>query len=349
MAVYWLMLAMPTLFFVLAGNLSTGVKRTQWFFGTFILVLIIGFRYQVGGDWDPYLFKFEAARGVALSESVVWHRDPAYWFFNWLFANLDFEIWAQNLFCAVLSVSGVVAVARRQPLPWLALVIAVPYILVVVSMGYVRQAAALGLVCFAYNAVQDKSQIKFLVLAVLAATFHKSAVVILPLYLLTLHKIRFYHWILLAFMSAAIVGVLVLETLESQWLSYVEKQKESGGALIRIAMNLIPAILLLIWSKRLGLDRPEFRHWLWFARVSILLMFIVGEAETAVDRLALYLLPLQMVVLSRIHRIFDHPVPRALLSVSVVAYYFLVMFVWLNFAKHAESWLPYQFYPFVKF
>lgn len=347
MVTYWLMFFIPVAFLFSADRLSVGVNRLYWFVVISLLSLIIGLRYEVGGDWGYYFSKFYEARNLPFFESVQWHKDPAYWFFNWLFANLGLGVWAQNLFCAMLSVGGVVAIARRQPLPWLAMVIAIPYILMVVSMGYVRQAAALGLVCLAYNAVQDKNQIRFLIFAVAAAMFHKSAVVILPLYLLTLQRIRIYHWFLLSIVSAAILGVLVLETLEAQWQSYVENQKESSGALIRIAMNLPPAILLLIWTERLGMSKPELRHWLWFARISILLIFMVSFAETAVDRLALYLLPLQMVVLSRIHRIFTHPVPRSALAVAVLAYYFLVMFVWLNFAKHADSWLPYQFYPFV--
>jgi hypothetical protein len=35
-----------------------------------------------------------------------------------------------------------------------------------------------------------------------------------------------------------------------------------------------------------------------------------------------------------------------MMRLGVIAYSALVLFVWLNFAKHADYWLPYQFYPF---
>ena len=71
-------------------------------------------------------------------------------------------------------------------------------------------------------------------------------------------------------------------------------------------------------------------------------LLLVLPSSTVVDRLALYVFPLQLAVLSR--------VPRALGSeglgrLLVIAYCFLVQFVWLNFAAHAEYWVPYRLYP----
>ena len=72
-----------------------------------------------------------------------------------------------------------------------------------------------------------------------------------------------------------------------------------------------------------------------------LLLLMVIPSSTAVDRLALYIIPLQLAVLSRLPRAFD----SGLLRYAVMAYSALVLFVWLTFAKHADYWLPYQFYP----
>ena len=52
--------------------------------------------------------------------------------------------------------------------------------------------------------------------------------------------------------------------------------------------------------------------------------------------------PLQVVVLSRVPFVFA---TRHLAVSLVMAYCFAIQFVWLNFAAHAEYWLPYQFYP----
>jgi hypothetical protein len=97
----------------------------------------------------------------------------------------------------------------------------------------------------------------------------------------------------------------------------------------------------------LGLQGVAGRTWFWFALASVGALFLVDIASTAVDRLALYLLPLQMVVFGRLHLLFELPALRTASAVAVLLFYFTVQFVWLNYANHAHSWVPYQFYPLV--
>ena len=66
---------------------------------------------------------------------------------------------------------------------------------------------------------------------------------------------------------------------------------------------------------------------------------------TAIDRVALYLIPLQLFVFARLPRLARTVKGRTLLVLGVVGYYSAVQFVWLNFATHAQYWLPYQFMP----
>ena len=99
-----------------------------------------------------------------------------------------------------------------------------------------------------------------------------------------------------------------------------------------------------MFRRRLGFDDREHRIWrnFAFAAIGLFIMLLVFPSSTAVDRLALYVMPLQLAILPRI--------PGTLLGsgfgkVIVVLFAFSVQFVWLNFASHAEAWLPYQFYP----
>lgn len=94
-------------------------------------------------------------------------------------------------------------------------------------------------------------------------------------------------------------------------------------------------------------SRIKFRHWYWIALVSLAVVFLVSYTSTAVDRLSLYLLPLQIVVYSRVYLLFNDRLFRPVSSVAVLLLYATVMFFWLNYANHANNWLSYQFYPFV--
>jgi len=64
-----------------------------------------------------------------------------------------------------------------------------------------------------------------------------------------------------------------------------------------------------------------------------------------VDRVALYMLPLQLVVFAHLPDIFGRK-NQGFVVAGVVVYYAAVQFVWLNFASHAFAWLPYRNYLF---
>ncbi len=73
---------------------------------------------------------------------------------------------------------------------------------------------------------------------------------------------------------------------------------------------------------------------------------LVVISSAATDRVALYFIPVQIYVFSRLPVIVSEPYSRAVMVAIIVAYYFMVQFVWLNFASHSHAWLPYQMYPF---
>jgi len=154
-------------------------------------------------------------------------------------------------------------------------------------------------------------------------------------------------------MTAGLVGIstlllyylLLADASERLWENYVEAEYQSQGGLIRVLMNAVPAVLLVLFRKHLVPDSRERKLWLWIAVFSLACLPLVGLASTAVDRVALYLIPIQLFVFSRLPRLAATVRVRTPLTLGMVGYYFAVLFVWLNFAVHSDYWLPYQFVP----
>ena len=85
----------------------------------------------------------------------------------------------------------------------------------------------------------------------------------------------------------------------------------------------------------------------WGALAFVILLYI-SPSSTAVDRIALYWIPLQLFVWSRLPDALGRPgEANSGLVYAVVSYSTAVHFVWLSFAVHSVYWLPYQFYPWV--
>ena len=346
---YWLLFGLPafaTLFETGDWRRRRNAVHIAFFLVIALISLVIGLRYQVGADWFAYIGYLENAAVIGLDEIPI-NGDPGYILVNWVTARVGGDIWLVNLVCAALFSWGLFAFCRLQPRPWLALAVAVPYLVIVVAMGYTRQGVAIGLSMLGLVALARGSTLKFVFWVVAAATFHKTAVLLVPLAALSSERGRWWNIAWVAGAAAAAYVVLLADRVDSLLVEYVGGEYDSSGASIRTAMNVLPAIVLLLFRSRFPMEPRQKRIWFMLSAVAIATVpaLILSPSSTAVDRLSLYLIPLQMLVLSRIPGVFGYSQrAQRLLAVAVLAYSGLALFVWLNFAGHSEHWLPYQFY-----
>lgn len=341
-------------------------NSAAWLFVGLVMTLMIGFRLSVGGDWFSYLYALTLVGGRELQD-VLSKGDPGYFALNWLSLQLGWGIYGVNLVCGALFSYGLMLFCANQPRPWVALAVGIPYLVIVVAMGYSRQGVALGLAMAGLVALGQGSVFKFMLWIAAAATFHKTALLLVPVAALAGSKNRFLTISMVGVTAIVLYYALLSKDIDALYTNYVVAQYQSEGALIRLLMNAAPAAALLIWRRRFDFKPSEARLWTLFAIMSLALFGVLfaTPASTAVDRIALYLLPLQLVVCARLPDIFTREeevfdavdatgglaIARSsgsaqFLTVSIVLYYGLVEFVWLNFAKTSFAWLPYRFYPF---
>lgn len=312
----------------------------------------IGLRHEIGGDWFNYLPFLSRTEGLSLTEVTAW-GDPLYNAINWIFAPYTWGIYAVNTVCAFIFSLGLVFFCSKQPRPWLALTIAIPYLVIVVAIGYTRQALALGIMMPGLTYLERGSLKPFVLCTALAATVHSTAIAMLASILPAVPGRTIIGRLTQAFiviLVAVALGHTFLLSKTEQFVSgYVTKTYQSDGALVRLLMNLVPSALLLFIPKRLGFNSSQYRLWHSFALSSIacfIAFLLFPSNSTAIDRLALYFIPLQLVVFNRIpsSRLFGQN-PSTLLLFTLL-YAVSIQFVWLNFASHSYLWLPYQSYFF---
>lgn len=345
---YWLMFLVPIAVGAISNRASKDLMKCIWLLILVFFTLIIGLRFEVGGDWSNYLRNIGKGEGVGLVQGMLMlSSDPGYALVSWLSVNYGLGIYGSNLFAATVLMVGMVQFCRRQPLPWLGLLVAVPYMIVVFAMGYTRQAIAFGFELLALNALADARIRKFVVLILIGSMFHKSAVILLPLAALAATGNRLWTMFWVALCSSFGAVLILGERADAMWESYVAGGSiQSSGGGIRVALSALPAVIALLFPGRLFSSDSEKRLWKWIAIFTLICVPLVPFASTAVDRVVLYFMPIQIIVFSRFHRIFDEKKIRELFVLSIIGFYALVQFVWLNFANHAHAWVPYKFAPF---
>lgn len=349
---YWMIFFIPALIAISASrrnpSIANGLYNLRltalWVVVILALTLVIGLRFEVGADWGAYIDYFDYAQTISFA-NVVQLSDPGYQLINWLSGRLGWGIAGVNLVCGLIFCYGLAKFCRSTPRSWLALTVALPYMLIVVAMGYSRQGIALGFAMLGLVALVRSHNITFILWILLAALFHKSAVLLLPIAGMVATKNK--YWLILwgGGVGAILYGLLLEAYVESLYSLYIEGGYQSQGVYIRIAMNAVPAFLFLLFRKEFPMTPAELSLWQWMSVISLALiplLFII-PSTTLLDRAALYILPLQIVVFSYLPDILRRYFRSSRLVVVLIVFYCsIVLFVWLNFANHASSWVPYQ-------
>ncbi len=345
---YWIIYLIPALLmFSELGRRRLHLTITFWLALGLFFAFFIGFRYEVGGDWGSYLKQYETVAGMPLIMGLALGNDPGYVFLNWLMAKLGLGIYGVNFLCGAIFVTGLIVYCRQQANPLLAFAVAVPYLVIVVAMGYTRQGVALGLLFWAIAYLERDKFIHYIALIAVGALFHKTVLIMLPFGFLISGGAG--KWIKVGVILLAGYGLwnaLFAQVQEALWTNYVDAEMVSQGAKIRVFMNVLPSLLLLIYWKRWKQSIPNHWFWFWLAVGSLVAFGIVDYASTAVDRMALYFAPIQLAIYSRLVHLPLLPGQRQLdpdmLTAAVVLGYAVVLYVWLNYASHAHYWVPYQ-------
>jgi EpsG family len=339
MLMYWLLFAIAA---VLAIQ-QVQADRAVWLLLATLLGTVIGLRYQVGGDWGAYLRHFEDDARSGLG-NILLGKEPGFHALNHVVSALGIGAWLVNWVCGLLFALGLVRFCRQQPDPFLALAVAVPYMVIVVGMGYQRQAVALGFFMWGLADLERQRYARFVPAVALGALFHQTVLIVLPLAALANTRNRWWSALWVGLVGGMLYQFNLADNTDALWANYVTSGYSSEGGLIRVFMNALAAAVLLVWRKQLVDSERDQALWGWFALFCLVLLPLVPLASTAVDRVALYFMPVQLWVWSRFPRLFP-PTQKSAVSLAVLVAYGAVQAVWLVFAANSIYWLPYQFWP----
>lgn len=347
MTVYWLLFSYFAIGSMLAyssRNLSDARPGPLFSLGAIITCAVVGLRYMVGGDWIQYTWFFYV-HGQMNFFDALFISDPGYEAISWIVYQTGAAVWLLNLICGAIFTWGLFQFCRTQPHPWLSALLAVPYMIIVIAMGYTRQGVALGLLMAGIATVtRGASTLKFGIYVLLAALFHKTAVVAFPVVALANNRNRLIGLSIVAVGFIGLYYAFLGDSIDRMWSNYFGAGYSSQGAMVRTMMNMLAAAVFVFFRNRLGFSDLEKKIWanFSFATAVTFLGLLAIPSSAAIDRISLYLLPLQLAVLSRIPLIIRS---RNAANALVVVYCFSIQFVWLNYAQNSWAWLPYRFYP----
>ena len=342
------MLLVPLLAGISPFVAKGALPKLQWFIYGALLILIIGLRHEVGGDWSNYIENYAYMEDYNLSDAIMLHsisRDFGFEVIHWFSVHYLNGIYSTNMICASIFVVGLVRLCKNMPVPWIALVVAMPYLVIVVAMGYTRQAASIGFVMWGLIDLMNGKKGMFYTMVILGAMFHKTTMIMLPVGFLFGNSIRnpkdLLVFVLLFFIAFATFLADSINALVNNYLIHPGSMK-SSGALIRVMMNMFAALVFLFFRKSWINSYTDASLWVIFTIITIGMVPLTFVTSTTTDRLALFFLPMQLVIFSRTPVLIVNVYNRTIFVLFVLFFYISVMFVWLNYGNFSSEWLPYQ-------
>lgn len=349
MFIYWLLLAFPALMALTyppqaPRGWNNGTQTAARLSFLLFYVLVGSLRFEVGADWLPYDSIYRDIEGGGLLYGFE-RIDPLFGALNWVSSRIGTGIYLVNGVCCFLLGYGTLLVARQFREPWMAITIAVPYLLIVIGFGYVRQAAAIGLILIAIDSHVRQKRMRTLVCFGLAAGFHATSILVFPVVAGALIRRNPFLASLAGVLLAGLYYFVLAARLGLVQQNYENNDYESSGALVRLMMGLIPAVVILLRLRAFETNARARSIWLAFAlaNLGLLAAYSISTSTTAVDRIAQYFAVIQVVAYGEFRGLTEVPNQMVILArMALIALAVAVQGVWLIYATHSVYWVPYK-------
>lgn len=326
------------------------IKKIFYFILFTLLVLFVGLRHEVGGDWFSYISYIQDLT-LSPEKFFDFKADWGFTLLLYIFFESEHKIYIVNFICALIFISSIFYLAIKQDKPILLIFVAAPYIINVIGMGYTRQSVAYAFLIFSILAKKNNNNILFIFLIIIGSLFHKSLLPFIILYFVDI-KIRLKEFLgfLILLIILSLVALYKFETINFYFYYYLGEGKHhtSSGVLYRYLINCIPVAIILFFGFKFIKSETEKKIIIALSVFTVLGLIFHQFSTTAFDRMGLYLTILQLYVYSNLSVIIINNYLKRIAYVCVIFLYFMINYGFLFFSTYRTDWLPYNivFYQF---
>ena len=318
-----------------------------WYSTFVVFVLFVGFRFEVGPDWVQYGYIHTTLAYQNFWE-VVTQPEPLSYLLFWISETLGYHVYLSNLMAAIIMLTGVFSFARRTVNPWLAVVSATPYFIIVMGMSGVRQTMAAGIILFLFSRWERYSFIKRGIYILLAAMFHTSALVnnvflVIKLNIAMRYKLALGVVITLATLYLSLGVSVYADNIVQYQQRYLDSDfvDESFGSIYHIAMIAVPALIGFIYRRQLDahIHSVSLMNFGLYASGMIFMMNFLSS--TVASRLTVYLYFVPMMVYPALVETFGKRGQMPYIF-GVILFHMLILLAWFKLGNHSFAYSDYK-------
>ena len=323
--------------------------------GLFFILIFMGFKFHVGGDWGTYLNTFnDIASGkkkiLGISDDIGWY------FLNYFIIKLNLSFVFLNLVSAIIFLTGIHVNAKLYQNYWLFYLILLPYFIFIVGMGYTRQTISIGLLLVSISFLLRESNYKNFIISItlilIGTLFHKSVFIfiVLPLFIMRFHLLKMGIIILSMYLSFFTIFFLFLdESLFRRLVYFFQSSYSSYGSYLRTLVLFLLAIfnLFIINFFEKNIQKKKYNKYFSILLVAISFLILLSPSTVIIDRILLYFHILFASSVLTLYEYSKNQYNKFFILYFAIFLGFAFCIIWFNFAENAFSWVPYKNYLFM--
>jgi hypothetical protein len=306
--------------------------------------------YMTGSDWRNYELIY---RNITWENAILQPKENGFYLYMCLFKSLNIGFFPFLIFSKVvvflILVKTVIDISNNDIFALFLLFGFANISLFIFVSNPLRFMIALGIVCLSYKYMIEDHIIKFLILILIAISFHISSIIMIPIYfiknikissraiiiLFTIYYIAFSPTILLSvleFLSklSPIIGVVLF--------SYIKKTQDMNYSLFTIGSMINYILFLLIMYKSDKIFQLKNGRKIFIYTIIYFILIKLGSTMVTIARLALFVAPFALVSISvSLRNLVDKNIAKA----------FIIIYILLSSSKNIYN--SYAYYPYTNY
>lgn len=179
------------------NNLFSNIFNNYGFIVVFFIVVILnGFRVDVGTDYQHY----ELINRM-VSQGVPTLMEPGFIYLNKIVLDLGFDVRLVFLIMTILTYSLLFKVLLREKIFGLGIFFVFTFGFIFISNNIIRQAFTIAIFFYSIKYIYSRELLKFCLVLFIGFLFHKTIILMLPFYFVSRVSFHKIFWVVMILIS----------------------------------------------------------------------------------------------------------------------------------------------------
>lgn len=362
---YLICIGMSVFFFLLYENESIkkikikniiSLDKIFLLISALIPILISGLRYNVGIDYKTYVGRFREIGATSFANCLSKSLELGDFILCKICYIISHEPQIFLLSYATLTIFFIYKSIINNKTHKIISLLLFLCIYWPFSMNGMRQALAMAIVLFSYKYVLDKKIFKFLAFSLLAASFHITALIAIPLGIIWILLDKFKYKIHVIFSVYLLIPVLILVIFPllgfispfQKYLVYFSQLSNFSGIGVGILIQNLPLLaILILYGKLLIKDNKNNKLYIIMIIIGIILEHL-GYISLYLGRLAMYFSLAKILLFPEFVNLVENKKYKRYIISILTIYALGYSFIYLCYIKNWFGIFPYTISLFKK-